>query len=149
MEAQFIESLRQSLAASLSADATLRQQAEQFIVESQGRPDYCSSLLEVSGDSTIDQNISLAAAVLLGQCVEYHWKYYSVEQAEKISVSGFRYIVLNEADKEYVRTNIVGKMFHCTHRTVNKQFVRCIITICRHDYPEKWPSLLNDVSNAL
>lgn len=27
--------------------------------------------------------------------------------------------------------------------------MRCIITICRFDYPEKWPTLLNDISSAL
>ena len=27
--------------------------------------------------------------------------------------------------------------------------MRCIVTICRFDYPEKWPTLLNDISNAL
>ena len=145
----YIESLKQSLAASLSPDANLRQQAEQFLIESQQRDDYCSSLLEVSADATIDQNLSLAAGVQLGQCIDYHWKYYSAEQAEKISVSGFRYIILSENDKTYVRTNIVSKMFECENRLIQKQYIRSIITICRYDYPEKWPSILNDISNAL
>jgi len=149
MEAQFSESLKQSLAASLSPDSNMRQQAEAFIAEAQRRPDYCSSLLEVAGDTTIDPNISLAAAVLLGQCVEYHWKYRTPEQAEKISVAGFRYIIIDENDKTHVRTNIVGKMFNCVDSRISKQFVRSIITICRFDYPDKWPTLLNDVSNAL
>ena len=53
-QAQFIESLKQSLAASLSADPTLRHQAEQFLVDSQKRNDYCSALLEVSSDTSSD-----------------------------------------------------------------------------------------------
>lgn len=134
-QASFIDQLKQSLAASLSPDATLRQQAEQFLTESQQREDYCSALLEVSADSSIDPNLSLAAAVQLGQCVDYHWKYYDREQAEKISVSGFRYIILTEADKNYVRTNIVSKMFQCENRLIQKQYIRSIITICRYDYP--------------
>ena len=40
-------------------------------------------------------------------------------------------------------------MFNCVDNRINKQFVRSIITICRFDYPEKWPTLLNDISNAL
>ena len=48
-----------------------------------------------------------------------------------------------------MRTNIVGKMYQCTNRLITKQFIRCIITICRFDYPEKWPTLLSDISNAL
>jgi len=103
----------------------------------------------VSSDASIDPNFSLAAGVQLGQCIDHHWKYYSAEQAEKISVTGFRYIILSETDKNYVRTNIVSKMFACENRLIQKQYIRSIIQICRHDYPEKWPSLLEDISNAL
>ena len=35
MDAAFIESLKQSLAASLQPDANVRQQAEQFLIEAQ------------------------------------------------------------------------------------------------------------------
>ena len=62
---------------------------------------------------------------------------------------GFRYIVLSDADKEYVRTNIVSKMFQVTNRLITKQYIRSIIMICRIDYPERWPSLTNDISQAL
>ena len=75
-------------------------------------------MLEVSSDSTIDPNLSLAAAVQLGQIVDYHWKYFNEEQARKISVQGFRFIILSDADKDYVRTNIIGKMFNCTSRPI-------------------------------
>ena len=54
MDPTFIESLKQSLAASLSPEAPLRQQAEQFLMEAQSRPDYCSSILEVSADAALD-----------------------------------------------------------------------------------------------
>jgi importin-7 len=40
-------------------------------------------------------------------------------------------------------------MFNCNSRAINKQYVRSIITICRFDYPEKWPSLVQDIANAL
>ena len=81
--------------------------------------------------------------------IDYHWKFFNVEQADKISTPGFRYVILSEQDKEYVRTNIVGKMFACEVRAIQKQYIRCIITICRFDYPEKWPTLLNEISDTL
>ena len=149
MDAAFIESLKQSLAASLQPDANVRQQAEQFLIEAQQRQDYCSSILEVSADANLDQNLALAAAVQLGTMIDYHWKFFNPEQAERISTPGFRFIILSEPDKDYVRTNIVSKMFSCENRAIQKQYVRCVITICRFDYPEKWPSLLQDISNAL
>lgn len=45
--------------------------------------------------------------------MEYHWKFYDAEQAEKISVKGFEFIILSEKDKESVRQSIVTKMFEC------------------------------------
>ena len=148
-QAQFIDNLKQSLAASLNPDQAIRRQAEQFLIEAQSRPDYCSALLEVSADNTIDHNLSLSAAVQLGQLVDVHWKFHSAEQADKITVTGFNFIILSEEDKTYVRTNIIAKMFQCQNRLVTKQYIRCIIMICRFDYPLKWPSLLSDISNAL
>lgn len=93
---QFIDGLKQSLAASLSPDANLRQQAEQFLLEAQARQDYVSALLEVSADAVLDQNLALAAAVQLGQIVDRHWRFINPEQAESITVTGFKYIVLSE-----------------------------------------------------
>jgi len=81
--------------------------------------------------------------------IDWHWKFYNPEQAERISVTGFRYVILSEADKNYVRTNIISKMFSCANRPIQKQYIRSIITMCRFDYPEKWPTILNDISNAL
>ena len=72
-----------------------------------------------------------------------------MEQAKRISITGFRYIILSDSDKEYVRTNIVSKMFSCQNRLINKQYIRSITQICRNDYPEKWPTLLQDIGNAL
>ncbi len=40
-------------------------------------------------------------------------------------------------------------MFNCASKAISKQYVRSIITICRFDYPEKWPSLVQDIANAL
>ena len=92
----FTGQLQQSLAATLSPDPELRKQAEAFIENAQRQPGYCSALLEVSGNTQQDANVALAAAVQLGTLVEFHWKYYDDAQAEKISVPGFKWIILSE-----------------------------------------------------
>jgi len=38
---------------------------------------------------------------------------------------------------------IVQKMFECDYPLILKQYVRCIKSIARLDYPEKWPTLLS------
>ena len=75
----FVGQLSQSLAATLQADPNLRKQAEAFIENAQRQDGYCSALLSISSDSSLNPNVSLAAAVQLGSLVEYHWKYSSPE----------------------------------------------------------------------
>lgn len=51
---QFLDQLRQSLAASLSADATLRRQAEEFIQGAQRQEGYATALLTICSDGSLD-----------------------------------------------------------------------------------------------
>ncbi len=61
--------------------------------------------------------MSLAAGVQLGLIVEYHWKYRDIEQAKKISVEGFDFIILDQQDKQTFRENIMS----CLYKTQNKK----------------------------
>ena len=98
----------------------------------------------------LDPNVNLAAAVQLGTLVEYHWKFRDETHAKKISVEGFNYKILPESDKEQVRLNLVAKMYECDNEKIVKQYSRCVTSIARFDYPERWPTLLtNDIANAL
>ena len=105
-------------------------------------------LLEVSSDETLDQSVALAAAVQLGKFVQMHWKFHSREQAEKITEPG-SYIIISEYDKNHVRTNLISRMFQNDNVPIGKQYIRVLTKICHYDYPEKWPTLLNDISMAL
>jgi hypothetical protein len=80
-------------------------------------------------------DINHAAAVQLGKIVDHHWKFHSEEQAKKISVEGFDFIIINPADKDLVRDNIMVSLYMATNRHIVKQYVRCITTIARYDYP--------------
>jgi hypothetical protein len=65
-------------------------------------------------------DVNHAAAVQLGKLVDYHWKFHSEEQAKKVSVEGFDYIILDLADKVLVRDNIMQSLY----RTQNRQIVK-------------------------
>jgi len=80
--------------------------------------------------------------VQLGKLVDYHWKYFTDEQAKKISTEGFEYIILDAGDKAMVRQNIMSQLYLVQNRKIVKQYVRCITTIARFDYPASWPDLL-------
>ena len=78
--------------------------------------------------------------------VEHHWKFRDETHAKKISVENFEWIIVSEQDKEQVRTNIVGRMYASNQEKVVKQYSRCITTVARFDYPERWPNIMsNDI----
>lgn len=95
--------------------------------------------------------MALAAAVQLGTIVEHHWKFLDETHAQKIAITGFQYVILDEAtDKHQLRMMIVQKMYECDYPLVLKQYERCIRSIARLDYPNKWPTLLtHDIPNLL
>lgn len=39
--------------------------------------------------------------------MEIHWKFKDPQQAQKLATSGFDYILIDEADKQCVRENIM------------------------------------------
>ena len=56
----------------------------------------------------------------LGKIVDHHWKFVSDEQAKKISVEGFDYIILDLSDKALVRDNIMTSLYMATNRQIVK-----------------------------
>lgn len=85
----------------------------------------------------------------LGLIIEYHWKFRDPEQAKRIALEGFEFIILDEGDKQLVRDNIMKCLFLNTNKAIEKQYVRCITTIARFDYPQKWPNILAEIVQYL
>ena len=56
----------------------------------------------------------------LGKIVDHHWKFTSDEQAKKVSVEGFDYIILDPSDKALVRDNIMTSLYMATNRQIVK-----------------------------
>jgi hypothetical protein len=110
---------------------------------------YCPALLEISGNPQTEVQVRMAAAVQLGLIIETHWKFHSEEQAKRITVQGFEFIIISQQDKEAVRANILAKMFECTIAVINKQYTRCLMTLSRYDYPAQWPGVVPLVQQAL
>ena len=89
---------------------------------------YATALLKISGDQSLKHrqfntanDLNHAASIQFGRLVERHWKFMSEEQASKITVQGFEYIVLQESDKQCVRENIMAAIFQqVSNRPITK-----------------------------
>ena len=66
-----------------------------------------------------------------------------------MSVEGFDFIILHEEDKELVRQSLMQSLYMSSNRKIIKQYVRCITTISRFDYPEKWSNFLPQIVQYL
>jgi importin-7 len=65
-------------------------------------------------------DINHAAAVQLGKIVDHHWKFTSEEQAKKVAVEGFDFIIFDQADKALVRDNLMRSLYIATNRQIVK-----------------------------
>ena len=79
-------------------------------------PGYASSLLKISADKQLASqyqqvDINHAASIQFGQLVEINLKYKNKEHAEKVATSGFDYVLIEDADKSWVRENIMNAIF--------------------------------------
>jgi hypothetical protein len=87
--------------------------------------------------------------VQLGKIVDHHWKFNTEEQAKKICTEGFDYIILDLADKQLVRDNLMQSLYLTQNRAIVKQYVRCITTIARYDYPTQWTNFLPQIGEFI
>lgn len=103
----FEQKIISSLADSINPNNEQRQLAERSLQEAKFTPGYASALLKISADRSLEGKYAVdlnhAASIQFGQLVEVHWKFKNKEHAEKVSASGFEYILLDEGDKECVR----------------------------------------------
>ena len=81
--------------------------------------------------------------------MEYHWKFHSEEQARRVSLEGFEFIILDPADKALVRDNIMQSLYRTQNRQIVKQYVRCVTTIASNDYPGTWSSILPQIGELI
>jgi hypothetical protein len=110
----------QALAETSNPNNEARQAAEAALKTAKQTPGYASALLGISADPSVNQyvdatgasrthslDITHAAAIQFGQLVEVHWKFKDKAHAERVATSGFEYVLLDEADKQQVRENIM------------------------------------------
>ena len=97
-----------------------------------------------SGQFQID--INHAASIQFGKLVEFHWKWKTKEQADKIITKGYNAILLDPSDKQFVIDNIMEAIHtQVDNRQIQKQFVRSLKGICIHDFPASCPNMLAQI----
>lgn len=140
------EQLCKVLEGSYSPDAEVRGQAEAFLKSLSPTKGLLSALVQIIRHAQVDAPVRTAASVTLKNEVRQHWEDPAPDEggpASSAPSSG----VYGEEEKQVLRQNLykmVKEMGECESR-VRLQLIECIRIIAVLDYPEKWPTLLDDV----
>lgn len=117
---------------SLSADAAERSQAEQQLALGFKQGDIGPLLLQVVLARDVSQDVRQLATLVLKKYIKEHWD----ENARN-----FEPPVAPEAAKAMVRNAIPGGLTDPSSK-IRTAVGMCIATICKTDWPNKWPGLL-------
>ena len=153
MDEEVILKLWDALEFSLSPDNELRRDAEKFVYDSMEMNGFWSAMLHIATHPQYKEgrriDVTQAAAIQFKNMAEIHWRFKNETHARDVVVEGFRFIIIQNEDKEYIRTNIMSMLLEVTNPSVRSQLTYAVEWIVRIDFPEKWPNLIVEVKSFI
>jgi hypothetical protein len=153
MDEESITNLWDALELTLSPDNVTRKKAEQFVYQSMKIAGFTSAMLHICSNSKYNEgkkvDVSQAASIQFKNMAEIHWRFKSEAHARDATVSGFRFIIIQQEDKQYVRDNILELILQWENETVVRQLNYAVECIARIDFPDKWPQLADQIQAYL
>ncbi|XP_015114350.1 exportin-2 [Diachasma alloeum] len=117
----------------LSPDVDVRRPAEKFLESIEGNQNYPALLLHLVEKQHIDLTIRIAGAVAFKNYIKRNWK-IDEDGVDKIHAQ----------DREAIKKLIVNLMLHSPD-SIQKQLSDAVSIIGRHDFPNKWPDLIDQM----
>lgn len=128
-----IQQLSESLGQTLSPDANVRKTAERFLESLESSPSYGILLLSLVGTETVPPVLRTSASVYFKNFVKRYWSVPDVAVSK-----------ISDTDRAGIRSLVVSLMLR-SPESVQRQLSDAISVIGRHDFPAKWPSLLQEL----
>ncbi|KAK2565652.1 Importin-7 [Acropora cervicornis] len=125
-------------------DPNLREKAEKKLNEIHKVPGFVSLLLQVVVSNDVQFTVRLSGVIYLKNMVSQYWK---ERDRPELADSG-AYFVISAQDKSTIRENIVEAVIHAPE-LIRLQLTVCVSQILRHDFPDKWPGVVDKVNTFL
>ncbi|KAH0557379.1 exportin-2 [Cotesia glomerata] len=117
----------------LSPDVNIRRPAEKFLESIETNQNYPALLLHLIGKQDYDSTIRVAGAVAFKNYIKRNWK---VEEDLPDRI--------HAVDRDTIKNLIVNLMLHSPD-SIQRQLSDAVSIIGRHDFPDKWPDLIDQM----
>ncbi|XP_074106561.1 chromosome segregation 1 [Cotesia typhae] len=117
----------------LSPDVNVRRPAEKFLESIETNQNYPALLLHLIGKQDYDSTIRVAGAVAFKNYIKRNWK-VEEDLSDRI----------HAVDRDTIKNLIVNLMLHSPD-SIQRQLSDAVSIIGRHDFPDKWPDLIDQM----
>ncbi|KAH8391270.1 hypothetical protein KR215_009826 [Drosophila sulfurigaster] len=119
----------------LSADPNVRRPSEKLLESTERQQNYPVLLLNLIDKGDMDMTIRVAGAIAFKNYVKRNWAAHEdSDEPDRI----------HESDRNTIKTLIVTLMLH-SPTALQKQLSDAVSIIGRHDFPKKWPQLIDEM----
>ena len=139
-----LQAIYQALASTLSPDQQQRKGAEAALKGWEGQPGYVSSLFRVVNSTEVAVEVRQAGIVYFKNIVNKHWE----RDAPVENGSADQQWVIGEDERVFVRSSIVEALVQADSKC-RPVIAESLRRISGNDFPEKMPSLLQEVAQRL
>ncbi|KAM6494523.1 Armadillo-type fold [Amanita muscaria] len=137
-----LQTLSNLFSTTLSPDPNVRKAGELQIRKIAGEPGMVSALLQIIASDSIDPATRQSCSVWLKNRVQ---TCYVLDP----SLRRVDHSPVPNTDREALRAHILPLLAASPSRSINVQLAATLKNIISHDFPERWPNLLNDIKNLL
>jgi hypothetical protein len=133
-----VQHIVEALRATTSAEN--QKEASNYLEEKSKIIGFAALLMQLATNPEMEANVRQAAIIYLKNVIHKSWV---VEGDEKDTV-----MPLSDQDKSPIRQAIIGAIVH-SPEAIRIHLCSCVQFIMKHDYPDKWPTLLDELVHLL
>eukprot|EP00347_Sterkiella_histriomuscorum_P010158 403377381 len=147
IDPSFTSHLSQLLESSRKPIKSLQEQSIKQIRECQQICGYASAMLQISQDKSQSEFIQLSAAIQFQHYVKSAWNPSSY--GRKVTKDGYEAPSIEEVDKSIVKDYLIKCIYEQENHLITKQYLTALETILKHEYPRKWPGIVEKILEFL
>ncbi|RDB14686.1 hypothetical protein Hypma_016434 [Hypsizygus marmoreus] len=137
-----LQTLSNLFATTINPDPNVRKAGELQIRKVSNEEGMVTALLQIIAADSIDLATRQACSVWLKNRVQTH---YSVDASSRRPDQS----VIANSDREALRTHILPLLAASPSRSITLQIASTLKNIVAHDFPERWPGLLDEIKRLL